>query len=386
MKDARDDRAHAALRCAELYLNAEDLLRATPERKNAHTRLLQQLQEGHSPAFHEVWKAVDVVLLECTAMEAAAVLKKHALQPALIYIDPPYASHRDYVFAQKHPEDGRRIERVAFSDRWDGGMDAYVDALSPVLEAAFDALEPNGSLLLHVDPRGAPYLSIRCDQIFGLGERLAQKNAPGFRNELIWSYGLGGSSPRSWPKKHDNILWYSKSDDWYFEAPMTPARSNRMKGQLKKQPDVIDIPTINNMAKDRTGYPTQKPIELLDMLVQAHAPRGSLVVDFFSGSGTTALAAFRSERTSIASDQSNDAIAVGRQRLLEAGASLAIWRPDRIVRTQTDTPPTAEDSLVYSCEGAMMGAVFVSTSSVAPTHRLMRDVFGQEGCVEIQAE
>lgn len=376
MSAPRDDQRRPALRCAELYLPADEAKASVHDRRAAQRALVAGLERAEPPAWAALSAAVDVLLLESDAEAAALLLQDPALRPSLVYIDPPYASHREYVFAQAHPVDGRRVERVAFSDRWDGGLDAYVEALAPVIEAIHAALQDEGSFLLHVDPRGAPYLSVRCDRIFGMGARLAQKHAPGFRNELVWSYGLGGSSPREWPKKHDTILWYTKGSRWFFEPPMVPARSNRMRGQLKKQPDVIDIPSINNMARDRTGYPTQKPLELLELLVGAHTDASGRVADLFSGSGTTALAAARLGRQAIAADVSPDAIAVARKRLVDAGFSVAVMRPD----ADAHAPPQAidEDAIVEGREGALVGGCFVVGTARAVTHVLRRDVDGRE--------
>lgn len=361
------------LRCHELYLQTQ----STPEIPD----LLPQYAPANWPAVLE--EDVDVILIHAAADEAIAWCSNASLRPDLVYIDPPYASHRDYVFTQKHPEDGRKVSRVVFGDRWAGGMDAYVDMLRPVFEGVHALLQPQGSFLLHVDPRGAPYLSILCDQIFGMGERLPEKNAPGFRNELIWSYGLGGSSPTSWPRKHDNIYWYSKGSDWFFDPPMTPATSQRMRGQMKKQPDVLAVPTINNMAKDRTGYPTQKPIELLEMLVGAQTPQGGLVADFFSGSGTTALAAYRRGYRAIATDMSADAIAVARARLLKAGARVAIFRPENAPAAD-DAPDSS--AIVFQMHGHIdQDGRFVVDSVREPTHKLLRDVDGNEAIVELEA-
>lgn len=316
----------------------------------------------------------DVVLLECDADGGLDWISNQGVQPHLVYVDPPYASHRDYLFAQKHPQTGDSVERVAFSDRWeDGSMAAYVAAISSVIAKVHRALSSEGSFLLHVDPRGAPYLAIECDKIFGMGERLAKKNAPGFRNELIWSYGLGGSSPRSWPKKHDNILWYTKGSAWFFDPPMTPAKSQRMKGMMKKQPDVLEIPSINNMAKDRTGYPTQKPIELLTMLIGAHTRPGELVSDCFMGSGTTAVAAHQLGRKALCSDQCADAIAVARQRLLDAGASVAIFRK------QVPQGKPIHDDAVFTAVGRLDGGRFVEDP--AGDKLWLRDIHGEEGVV-----
>lgn len=357
-----------ALRCHELYLHPPQNL----------DLLAPMHPEARTPWCPLVDESVDAVLIHAIATDAITWCKSVGLHPALVYIDPPYASHRDYVFTQTHPVDGSKVSRVAFGDRWDGGMDAYVEMLRPILEGIHALLTPEGSFLLHVDPRGAPYLSILCDQIFGMGERLPEKNAPGFRNELIWSYGLGGSSPTSWPRKHDNIYWYSKASDWYFHPPMTPATSQRMRGQMKKQPDVIAIATLNNMAKDRTGYPTQKPIELLQMLIGAHTPEHALVMDFFSGSGTTALAAVQTGRRALVADMSEDAIAVTRERLVRAGARVAVLRP-AVEEPCTTTPAPNLRALVFEAQGALDAEQrFVVCTTRVPTHRLVRDVQGVE--------
>lgn len=363
----------STLRCHELYLQGL----STPEIPD----LLQATPPANRSAVLE--DDVDVILVHATAEDAIEWCSNASLHPDLVYIDPPYASHRDYVFTQRHPEDGRRVSRVVFGDRWAGGMEAYVDMLRPVFEGVHALLQPEGSFLLHVDPRGAPYLSILCDQIFGMGERLPEKHAPGFRNELIWSYGLGGSSPTSWPRKHDNIYWYSKGSDWFFDPPMTPATSQRMRGQMKKQPDVLAVPTINNMAKDRTGYPTQKPIELLEMLVGAQTPQGGLVADFFSGSGTTALAAYRRGYRAIATDISADAIAVARARLLDAGARVAIFRPEDAPAVE-NTPDSS--AIVFQMDGRIdENARFIVDGVEPATHQLLRDIDGNESIAALDA-
>lgn len=367
-----EPRAPAALRCHELYLHPpRDLDIRASRRPSASAAWCGALPEP-----------VDVILIHAPALEALSWTRDAGLRPDLVYIDPPYASHRDYVFTQKHPADGSKVARVAFGDRWDGGMDAYVDMLRPIIQNIEGTLSDQGSFLLHVDPRGAPYLSILCDQIFGMGERLPEKNAPGFRNELIWSYGLGGSSPTSWPRKHDNIYWYSKDSRWYFDPPMTPATSQRMRGQMKKQPDVLAIPTINNMAKDRTGYPTQKPTELLQMLVGAHTPVDALVMDVFSGSGTTALAAFLTGRRAIAADMSDDAIAVARMRLVEAGARVAVFRP---TTHRSRAVTLDETAIVFEHEGILdADQRFVAAPGQIPTHRISRDVEGNESIFALE--
>ncbi|MEO7094183.1 MAG: site-specific DNA-methyltransferase, partial [Polyangiales bacterium] len=175
---------------------------------------------------------------------------------------------------------------------------------------------------------------------FGPGDRDPRRSTPtpGFRSELIWTYGLGGSSSRVYPRKHDTILWYTKGARWTFEPPRIPARSMRMRGQSKKQLDVMigpprldgddaearslgdvwDVAAINNMARERTGYPTQKPLVLLERLVAAHSRPGDLVLDPCCGSGTTLVAARTLGRRAIGIDASPEAIRVASARLTGA--------------------------------------------------------------------
>ena len=83
--------------------------------------------------------------------------------------------------------------------------------------------------------------------------------AASFVNHLVWHYGLGGSSPRRFARKHDDILYHAAGPAYWFEAPRVPATSRRLAGQTKKATDVLDVPAINNQARERTGWPTQKP-------------------------------------------------------------------------------------------------------------------------------
>lgn len=258
----------------------------------------------------------DRVVLQADALDALAWVRERGDAPRLIYLDPPFAVGRD--FALLRDAGGAEAGTTAYHDRWTD-LDHYLAWIDPVLAAVHETLADDGSLLLHCDHRTAPYLATILDRRFGFGDRAATKHAPGFRNELVWTYGLGGSSKRCYPKKHDTIWWYSKSARWVFEPPMVPATSQRMKGQLKKAPDVLDIPAINNMAKERTGYPTQKPLALLDLLVRAHTEAGDLVVDVTCGSGTTGVAAVAAGRRCVVGDVGEQAVAVACERL--AGAT-----------------------------------------------------------------
>lgn len=143
-----------------------------------------------------------------------------------------------------------------------------------------------------------------------------------FLNNVVWCYGLGGSSARYWPRKHDDILWYSKKrDGHYFDAARVPATSRRMEGQDKKAPDYWDIPTINNMARERLGYPTQKPEALLQRIVESSSQKGGIVLDPFAGCGTTLVAAQLLKRQWIGIDISPTAVELMKRRMAKIGTT-----------------------------------------------------------------
>lgn len=213
----------------------------------------------------------------------------------LVYADPPFNTGQT--------QSGRA---GAYEDAWPTTAD-WVDWLRERLAATLRKIAPTGSILLHLDWRTSHYARLLLDDLLGPDR---------FVNHLVWSYGLGGSSPRRFARKHDDILWYCLDPDRYwFEPPMVPATSRRMAGQLKKATDVIDIPAINNMASERTGYPTQKPLALLELLIGACCPPGGLVADPCCGSGTTLVAAAGLGRRAVGGDRSAQAVDTARGRL-----------------------------------------------------------------------
>jgi len=223
------------------------------------------------------------------------------LEPAsvnLVYADPPFNTGLQ-----------QRDRAGTFADSWPSTAD-YIAWLRPCLEATLPLLKPTANILLHVDYRVCHHARLLLDHLFGEDR---------FVNHLIWSYGLGGSSPRRFARKHDDILFYCVNpDQYYFEPPLVPATSNRMAGQMKKSTDVLDIPSINNMSHERTGYPTQKPLALLELLVRACCPPDGVVLDPCCGSGTTLVAAARLGRRGIGIDRSADAVRTTRERLDKA--------------------------------------------------------------------
>ncbi len=241
----------------------------------------------------------------------------------LIYIDPPYDSKADYRTKVELPgveldQKPNTLEQFAYSDSWANGTASYLEMITPRLVLMRELLSETGSIYVHLDWHVGHYVKLVMDEVFG------REN---FLNEVVWVYGLGGSSSRYWPRKHDTLFWYSREPDkHYFVADMIPATSQRMMGELKKAPDVWDIPSINNQAKERLDYATQKPMPLLDRIIRSSSPDGGLVLDVFVGSGTTAASAEALGRRWIASDLGKPAIMMSRKRLIDQDAKPFLYQ------------------------------------------------------------
>jgi len=234
-----------------------------------------------------------ITLLRADWLHAARSLPHASVD--LVYADPPFNTGQ------------RQLDRAgAFDDRWPD-MRSYTAWLAERLEATIPLLASTGSILLHVDWRTSHHARLLLDDLLGPDH---------FVNHLVWSYGLGGSSARRFARKHDDILFYAVDPERYwFTPPMVPATSRRLAGKLKKATDVLDIPAINNMADERVGWPTQKPLALLELLIGACCPPAGTVLDPCCGSGTTLVAARALGRAAIGSDINDRAIRVAAKRL-----------------------------------------------------------------------
>ena len=238
-----------------------------------------------------------------------------------IYIDPPYYTKRK--FHGRGRQEATRPGALHFDDRWKGGHVAYLEFLEQRVRLMHGVLRPEGVLLVHLDWHIVHYVKVMLDQIFGI-DRLI--------NELIWHYQTGGASRRHFSRKHDTILVYGRGDTYYFNAAVVAAprspkalhRARWSKGARisrqhthKNPDDVITIPALNPMAGERTGFPTQKPLALLELLISAFCPPEGVVADYFCGSGTTLTAARRLGRCYTGCDISAAAVRMVRTRLRE---------------------------------------------------------------------
>jgi DNA modification methylase len=198
---------------------------------------------------------------------------------------------------------------------------AYLVMMVPRLVELWRVLKPTGSLYLHCDPAASHYLKILLDAIFG---------ARNFRNEIIWHYMTGGAGKEHYARKHDILLFYTRSDRYRFyperikepRSEKALARAQRPKGariardNIAKLPtDVWQIPALNPMAAERLGYPTQKPLALLERVILASSDEGEVVLDPCCGCGTTIAAAQRLGRRWIGIDTAAIAIDFTRDRL-----------------------------------------------------------------------
>ncbi len=243
----------------------------------------------------------------------------------LIYIDPPFNTGKLQQRTQLRTRRSANGDRTGFqgqryetlrvgSQEFGDVFDDFLAFLEPRLREAHRVLTPAGSLYFHIDYREVHYCKVLLDQIFGRSN---------FLNEIIWAYDYGARATRRWPAKHDNILMYVKDAKCYhFDtaavariAYMAPALVGPEKAARGKLPtDTWWHTIVSPTGKEKTGYPTQKPLGVLRRILQASSRPGDLVLDFFAGSGTTGAAALELGRSFLLVDSNPQALAVMRKR------------------------------------------------------------------------
>jgi len=243
----------------------------------------------------------------------------------LIYIDPPFNTGKKQARTQIEVERDEEGDRVGFGGKryqtrvigeraYRDHFEDYLGFLEPRLLEAYRVLAPTGSLYFHIDYREVHYCKILLDEIFGRDS---------FVNEIIWAYDFGGRSKTRWPAKHDNILFYVKDPENYTfnrdEVDRIPYMAPGLVGKKKAARGKFPTDTwwhtiVGTNSKEKTGYPTQKPVGVLRRIVAASSLPGDIVMDFFAGSGTIGAVCLELGREFILVDNNPQAISVMKKR------------------------------------------------------------------------
>ena len=265
---------------------------------------------------------VTVHLGDC--LEVMATLERQAYR--LVYIDPPFNTGRKQARKRLRTVRDDKGDRTGFQGKryrteclgesaYEDRFDDFLGFIVPRLRRAYDLLTADGSLFFHIDYREAHYCKIELDRLFGRDS---------FINEIIWAYDYGARSKNRWSAKHDTIFWYAKNpreyvyryDDIDRIPYMAPGLVGPEKAARGKTPtDVWWQTIVSPNGREKTGYPTQKPIKILERIVRVHSDPGDTVLDFFAGSGTTGEAAARHGRNATLIDSNPEAVAVMMKRL-----------------------------------------------------------------------
>lgn len=240
---------------------------------------------------------------------------------SLIYIDPPFNTGKIQSRKQLKTDRDENGDRVGFQGAtykttvlgekaYRDIFDDYLGFLEPRLREAHRILTANGSIYFHIDYREVHYCKILLDRIFGRDS---------FLNEIIWAYDYGARSKNRWPAKHDNILWFCKNPQNYIfnyeqmdRIPyMAPGLVGPEKAAVGKTPtDTWWHTIVSPNGKEKTGYPTQKPLGIIKRIVAASSKPGDLVMDFFAGSGTLGEAAIMLNRRFLLVDDNPESMEV----------------------------------------------------------------------------
>ena len=288
------------------------------------------------------------------------LLESYGGSVQLIYLDPPFQTGNSFSCrVHTNAKKSTTLNVPSYSDNMP--PEQYYAMMRQVLTGCYDLLSSKGSLFLHVDPRTCARLKLMLDEIFG---------EDAFVNEIIWHYKSGGRAKSHFSKKHDNILFYRKSKDAYFDItavgmPRGKDMQNHMRRTVDEQGRVLytinsggkvytytedtpvfpsdvwtDISHLQQKDPERTGFDTQKPEALLRRIILSTTRPGDLVVDLFSGSGTTAVAAFKADRRFVALDSSPLAMSLLRRRLISKESTLMDQElPGTLLLFDVDAPP-----------------------------------------------
>lgn len=255
----------------------------------------------------------------------------------LIYVDPPFFSSGKYQASIRLESEmlgkSSLMKLEAYDDNWSKGMTQYLTMLTARLFAMKDLIADTGCIWMHLDWHGVYYAKVIMDQIFG------ESN---FINEIIWTYKSGGSSKKSFAKKHDTLLVYGKSKKYKFN-PLTEKSYNRglkpyrFKGveefcdevgwyTMVNMKDVWSIDMVGRTSAERTGYATQKPEKLMERIVASCTDEGDLCADFFAGSGTLGAVCEKMGRRWIMCDEGELSVSGQIHRVGKLGSNFKVER------------------------------------------------------------
>jgi site-specific DNA-methyltransferase (adenine-specific) len=215
-----------------------------------------------------------------------------------IYIDPPFATQKD---------------RGDYDDRWPS-IESFTGWLTPYLAESERILKDTGSIVIHLDYRAIHYVRVAADKIFGYENML---------NEIIWNYNSGGAGKRFLARKHDTMIWYAvdANSAYTYNVLREPYATPNVQGRPGFHPagrmltDVWNVPIISTTGLERVGYATQKPLKLMERVIEVFTNPGDQVLDFFCGSGTTGVACQKMGRGFWLVDQNPKAIQICEGRL-----------------------------------------------------------------------
>ncbi len=304
-----------------------------------------------------------------------ALLPEFAGKVNLIYIDPPFMTGRDF----------KSGERLVYSDKWHNNLNSYLQWLYETLVLLHHLLAPTGSFYLHLDWRVTHYAKVLLDEVFGFS---GNAGGPGFKNEIIWHYQSGGRAHKRYARKHDTILFYTKSSRYCFHPERISerrgvAKRNHMRKEVDSDGRVTwtissngriysygedslmtpsdvwnDISHLHQKDPERNGYATQKPTALIERILLASSEEHDLILDCFCGSGVTPGIAQHLGRRWIACDQGELAISTTRTRLLAAA------RVDPfVIQCLADDAVEANASMSYDIAGRTKGETNIHDAS-----------------------
>lgn len=293
------------------------------------------------------------LVLRGECLSACAYLKEKGMKVDLVYIDPPFASGADYakkVYIRRNPkvaeaikqaetevdsEELRNFEEKMYGDVWD--KERYLNWMYENLVAIKAVMSDTASIYVHLDWHIGHYVKILMDEIFG---------EDNFRNEIVWCYTGPTNQKNNFPRKHDLIFLYDKSEQYVFNSDsvrigfkkstktggktsLAGKQNDSVLEELDKKGKIvedwwIDIADLGKVHTQDVGYATQKPEALLERIIKASSNEGMLVADFFGGSGVTAAVANRLGRKFIHCDIGINSIETTRDRLRKAGAEFEV--------------------------------------------------------------